>query len=283
MILLSQSLFVSGCSVSRKLAVGQMVPILESTAEAAMEVSDLNLIEYALPGNLLLLDGLIRTSPSNRSLLAIGSFMQFGYAIGIVEANDLELASFYYYKGFEYGMASLEGGKKFRDARHAPLPEFERALKSLGKKHVEGMAWACANWGRWISLNLESPAAIAQQPRFEALLTRLLELDEDFEGGLPHVVRGMYDSMRPVMFGGKPDSARVHFETAFSMSDRKNKLYLELYAEFYCLQTLDEECFDATLEEVLQAGDDSEPRLNLMNAMAVRRAHQLLARREDIF
>ena len=159
LVLLSQILLLPGCSMSRRVAVGQMVPILENTSEAALEVSDLKLIEYGLPGNLLLMDGLIRTSPKNRSLLAIGSFLQFGYAMAIVEADSLELAAMYYHKGYKYGIASLEGSKKFRDAWDAPLPEFERGLKSLGKKHVKGMAWACANWGRWISLNMESPAA----------------------------------------------------------------------------------------------------------------------------
>ena len=276
-------LSLSGCSVSRKVAVGQMVPILENTKEAALQTSDLQLVEEGLPANILLLDGLIRTNPTNRDLLAIGSFMQFGYALGILEGRDVELASAYYRKGFEYGLASLEGKREFRGALNKPLKSWERAVKELGTKQVEGMAWACANWGRWIQLNLESPAAIAQQPRFEALLNRLLQVDEEFEGGLPHVIRGMYDSMRPQMFGGNPDRAGAHFERAFELSERRNKLYLQLYAESYCPQMLDEECFDKTLAEVLRQDDDAPPRVRLMNAMAVRRAHALKLRRDELF
>jgi hypothetical protein len=273
----------SGCSVSRKLAVGQMVPILENTKEAALESDDLELIEAGLPANLLLLDGMIRTNPTNRDLLAIGSFLQFGYALGVLENEDPEKASLYYHKGFEYGIRSLEGDRRFRGAIDKPLDAFESATRQLGKKEVEGMAWACANWGRWIQLNLESPAAIAQQPRFEALLNRLLEVEDDFEGGLPHVIRGMYDAMRPEMFGGKPDSARVHFETALEMSKRQNKLYLQLYAESYCRQVLDEECFDAAIEEVLRQAPETPAHVRLMNAMAVRRARQLLEKRDELF
>jgi hypothetical protein len=209
--------------------------------------------------------------------------MQFGYAMGILEGRDAALASEYYRKGFEYGLRSLEGKREFRGAADKPLGAWQRAVKELGRKQVEGMAWACANWGRWIQLNLESPAAIAQQPRFEVLLNRLLKVDEEFEGGLPHVIRGMYDSMRPQMFGGQPDSARVHFERAFVLSQRQNKLYLQLYAESYCPQMLDEECFDATLAEVLRQDVDAPPRLRLMNAMAVRRAQVLMRRRDELF
>ena len=276
-------LFLSGCSLSRKVAVGQMVPILSNTKEAALETSDLELVEAGLPANILLLDGLIRTNPTNRDLLAIGSFMQFGYALGFLEGRDLESASAYYRKGFEYGLSSLEGDRKFRGAAEKPLDVWQRAMKELGKKQVEAMAWTCANWGRWIQLNLSSPAAIAQQPRFEALLNRLLEVDDEFEGGLPHVLRGVYDAMRPEMFGGQPDSAKVHFDKAFVLSERKNKLYLQLYAESYCPRMLDEECFDATLEEVLREDPDEPPQVRLMNAMAVRRAHALLLRREELF
>ena len=280
---LLSALCLSGCSVSRKMAVGQMVPILDNTKEAALATSDLQLVEAGLPANILLLDGLIRTNPTNRELLAIGSFMQFGYALGILEGRDVELASEYYRKGFEYGLQSLEGAREFRGAAEKPLESWRRAVKELGRKQVEGMAWTCANWGRWIQLNLESPAAIAQQPRFEALLERLLSVDEEFEGGLPHVIRGMYDAMRPEMFGGQPDSARVHFERAFELSARKNKLYLQLYAESYCPQMLDEECFDSTLAEVLQDDDDAPSRVRLMNAMAVRRARALMLRRDELF
>lgn len=282
-LLLGSLLLLAGCSLGRRITVGQMVPILENTREAALETSDLELVEAGLPANLLLLDGMIRTNPDNRELLAIGSFLSFGYALGVLEARDPERASVYYHKGLDYGMRSLEGQRHFEGAVDKPLDAFERATRQLGRKQIEGMAWTCANWGRWIQLNLESPAAIAQQPRFEVLLARLLELEPTFEGGLPHVIRGMYDAMRPEMFGGQPDSARVHFQRALQISERRNKLYLELYAESYCRQVLDEACFDDALAEVLAPDETSPPRLRLMNAMAVRRAHAMLARRDELF
>jgi hypothetical protein len=89
--------------------------------------------------------------------------------------------------------------------------------------------------------------------------------------------------MRPEMFGGQPDSAQAHFERAFALSGRQNKLYLQLYAESYCPRVLDEECFDATLEEVLREDLEAPPRVHLMNAIAVRRAQALLLRRDQLF
>ena len=276
-------LVATGCSVTRKIAVGQMVPILENASEAARESADLAYIESAFPANLVLVDGLIRTDPKNHDLLSVGAFLNFGYALGFVEDNAPVLASTYYEKGRDYGLRALDRTKKFREQRNGSLPEFEAALLTLGTRDTPALAWTAANWGRWISLNLESPAAIAQQPRFEACLARLLALDPGFEGGLPHVLRGVYDSLRPEMFGGRPDSALVHFERGFELSGRGHLLYLVLFAEHYCRQILDEACFTQTLDEVASAPETSDPRLRLLNQIARRRAEGLRARQAELF
>ena len=62
----------TGCGL-RQLAVGQMVPILENATEGARERTDLQLVAQGLPANLLLLDGLIRTSPKNVDLLTLAN------------------------------------------------------------------------------------------------------------------------------------------------------------------------------------------------------------------
>ena len=277
------AIVASGCSVSRKIAVGQMVPILENATEGARERTDLQLVEQAIPANLLLVDGLIRTDPGNRDLLAVSAFLHFGYALGFVEADSLELASQYYAAGRDHGLRALEHRREFARDRDGTPEEFARGVESLRRKDVPAMAWAAANWGRWLSLNLESPAAIAQQPRLEALMTRLLELEPGFDYGLPHVLRGMFDALRPEMLGGQPDSARVHFERAFELSHGQNQLYRVLYAEYYCRQVLDEECFDSSLAEVASAGLSEIAAFHLMNEMARHRAQRLRALRDDLF
>ncbi len=273
----------SGCSFARKVAVGQMVPIIENATQSARERTDLQLVAQALPANLLLVDGLIRTDPTNRGLLANSSFLHFGYALGFVEEDSLELASQYYAVGRDHGLRALDSRKPFARQRNGTLEEFERGLKVLKRIDVPALAWTTANWGRWISLNLESPAAIAQQPRLEAMLNRLLELDPEFEAGLPHVLRGMFDAMRPEMLGGRPDSARAHFERAFALGGDANLLYRVFYAEFYCRQVLDEACFDAALDAVAQANATGAPQFALMNEIARRRARRLRAHRDEMF
>ncbi len=180
-------------------------------------------------------------------------------------------------------MQALEDRREFQRGRAGTVEEFETGVQSLRRKDVPAMAWGAACWARWLSLNLESPAAIAQQPRLEALMTRLLELEPTYEHGLPHVLRGLYDALRPEMLGGQPDSAAAHFERAFELSQNENQLYRVLYAEYYCRQILDEECFDSALDEVLSAGSSEIAAFRLMNEMARQRARRLRALRDELF
>lgn len=261
------ALLAAGCGMTQRLAVGSMVPVLENTAAAARERGDVKTVGEALPANLLLLDGLIRTDPRNVRLLSLGAFLYFGYALGWVEAGDPELASHYYATGRDYGLRALERHDDFRKGTQGNVAAFQSGLASLGKSDVPALAWTGANWARWLSLNLDSPAAIAEVPRIEALLDRLLELDPGFERGLPHALRGSYDALRPQLFGGDPERARREFEAALQISQRRMLLYLVFYAEFYCRQVLDEECFVRTLDEVAAAPDTLLPEQQLLNAI----------------
>ena len=276
-------LLAGGCGMTQRLAVGSMVPVLENTAAAARERGDVATVGAGMPANLLLLDGLIRTDPKNTRLLSLGAYLYFGYALGYVESTDPKLASLYYATGRDYGLRALERHSDFRRGRQGNVEAFERGLKSLGKADVAALAWTGANWARGLSLNLDSPAAVAEMPRIEALLDRLLELDPTYEHGLPHALRGCYDALRPQLFGGNPERARREFEAAMQVSQRGMLLYLVFYAEFYCRQVLDEECFAATLDEVVSAPDTLLPDARLLNEIARQRAVQLRQRQSELF
>jgi hypothetical protein len=272
-----------GCGWTQRLAVDSMVPVLENTAAEARGKSDLEMVGAGFPGNLLLLDGLIRTEPENRELLALGSYLYFGYALGFVELEDPARASAYYDTGRQYGLRALDRRAKFRHGRAGSLEDFRAGLASLQRDDARALAWTGANWARWLSLNLDSPAALATMPRVEALLDRLVELDPEFERGLPYALLGSYDALRPEMFGGNPQRAREEFDEALRVSDRRMLLYQVFYAEFYCRQILDRECFDQTLRAVTAAPDSLLPDSRLLNAIAKQRASTLLGKGSEWF
>jgi hypothetical protein len=60
-------------------------------------------------------------------------------------------------------------------------------------------------------------------------------------------------------------------------------LFHVLYAQYYCRQMLDEECFVEHLNQVLEAPDDLLPELRLWNEVARDKAAYLLEIRDELF
>ncbi|NIQ72068.1 MAG: hypothetical protein GTN46_00275, partial [Gammaproteobacteria bacterium] len=84
-----------------------------------------------------------------------------------------------YERAKKYALRSLEI-RGLKNPVSKPFNEFEAGLNDLGKKDVTYMFWAATCWGSWIRLNLGSMAALAELPRVEALMKRVLMLDEQF-------------------------------------------------------------------------------------------------------
>jgi hypothetical protein len=112
-------------------------------------------------------------------------------------------------------------------------------------------------------------------------MSRLLEIDESYEGGVIHLFFGGYYAAKPALFGGKPELSRIHFEKALELSKRRFLLIQTTYAATLARQTGDKELYGRLLQEVLSFPLDSAPEFALSNRIAVKRARRLLA--DDYF
>ena len=57
-----------------------------------------------------------------------------------------------------------------------------------------------------------------------------LDGQPDYFLGMPYVLEGSIQTLRPVMLGGKPEEGRRHFEEAFRISGGKMLIFKVLYA-----------------------------------------------------
>jgi len=275
--------WISGCALTSKLAIGTIEPILDATVQSAYRAGDIETIRQGIPGNLLILRGLCESDPGNEQMRTSAVQLYFSYVQGFVEETDPARAARLYEEGMELGLEGLRRKGWFRRADSSmPLPE-QAALGKMSRRDVPLVLWTMANWTGLIGLRQEDPRTIAQLPRVEAYLEHALKVMPDYFDGLGHVLLGTIWTFRPVMFGGDPVRGKRHFDNALEISDRRNLLYLVTYARYYCRQTLDEECFEQTLEEVLGAPEDLFPEYRLMNLLAKERAQILLDRREEFF
>jgi hypothetical protein len=264
-------------------AVDSVAPILESTLESTFRDPDLETVREAVPANLLLLRGMAEEYPQREDLRELVALAYFSFAMAFVEDTEPDRASLLYKEGWRLGRESLARSDWFRKAEaEKPIPTGE-TLSEIEDGDVPVLFWTLANWMRWVSLNLDDPAAVAMIPRIELYLHRVIELRSDYYEGLPYAMLASIQGFRPQLLGGKPEESKRNFQEAFRISGNRMLLFHVLYAQFYCRQVLDEDCFDATLNEVLAAPEGLFPDFRLWNEVAKDKARYLLEIRDELF
>jgi hypothetical protein len=159
---------------------------------------------------------------------------------------------------------------------------FEAALAAAPEQNIAGWYALAAAWVGYLQANSEDWGAIADLPKIQALLERVVEVDATHARGMPLVYLGVLNSLRPEAIGGKPALGRSHFEAAIAQSGGRNLYAKTLMAEYYARLMFDQELHDRLLVEVL-AADPAEPGFTLMNVLAQERARQLVASGPDYF
>ncbi|HEX9971971.1 MAG TPA: TRAP transporter TatT component family protein [bacterium] len=274
--------FISGCSV-QKLAVRSMSGILDNSMAALYEENDLLLAEQAIASDLKLLEGLIKSDPDNEKFLLLACQGFASYALGFIEDDDPQRAQSFYLRGRDYGLRILTKNHLFQKALTGDLDQLGLALKKFDKKDVPALFWTANNWANWITLNLTNTDTLADLPRVQLIMQRVLELDESYFYGGAHLFFATIYSSRPKILGGDIEKSRQHFERCFEFCQEKFLLPYVYYARYYATRTFDAEVFTSTLSKILAAPDDILPEQRLPNAIAKQKAIILLRKSEELF
>jgi hypothetical protein len=137
-------------------------------------------------------------------------------------------------------------------------------------------------WLVYIRAHSDDWTALADLPKTEALLERIVALDDVYENGNPHLFLGVLKTLRPPALGGEPEEARAHFERAIEISGGRDLSMKVEYARGYARTLYERELHDRLLTEVMEA-DPVAPRLTLTNTVAQREARTLLDSADDYF
>jgi len=284
--LVCSSSFLSGCaSTIAKMSVDGMRPILEDMHDATNRNSDIELVRAAMPAMLIQMDGFIRVSPENRYLLTSAAEANLGYAFLFVEDMDKPRAKLLYIKARDYALRNLSSNKTFKQAlEQDDIQVFTDALKTIHKRDIAPLYFATNAWLSWINLaHADNSEVLNDLPKVEAMMDRVLELDDTFYHGGIHALMGVNFVSRPEMFGGQPEQAKIHFNEAFEISESKYLLWYFLYAKYYAVSIDDKELFVTTLNKILSAPDDLLPEEAFVNGAVKQKAKELLGRAKDYF
>ncbi len=104
----------TGCI--QTIAVSTVGGIVDDGFSALTEEGDLDFAEKALPGNIKLLEVMLKNEPENVRLLTLTSQGYSSYALGFLEDSLQDRARDFYLRGRDYGLRILRQDKNLARA-----------------------------------------------------------------------------------------------------------------------------------------------------------------------
>ncbi len=273
-LLLCALLGLSGCS-------GLVDRFAGNLSSAMMDNNDPATVEAGAASYLLLLDALVRQEPDSVAFRQAAANLNSAYAGAFVK--DPARASTMTGKALTYALEALcLEHEELCGVREMPIEQFRQVLDGAGRNDVPLLFTAGSAWAGWIQAHSEDWNAVADMPRIEALMTRVVALDETYQNGAAHLYLGGLATVLPPALGGRPEVGKMHFDKAIALSEGRNLMVKVLYARNYARGVFDRELHDRLLGEVL-AADPAYPGWTLSNVLARQEAERLLKSADDYF
>ena len=251
---------------------------------AVLNSEDPATVRDGLPAYLLLLDSLVAGQKpgdlGNASVLLAAAKLNGAYA-GNFTGDDKPRAQRLARKSFDYANRAV----CLQDASLCAVLDKgpDQFAQVVGADtNVELMYVLAGSWSGYLQANSEDWGAIADLPKIEVLLDRVVQIDPNHDQGQAYVYLGVLNSLRPEAIGGKPELGRSYFEKAVQISGGRNLYAKTLFAQFYARLVFDQELHDRLLNEVL-AADPVAPGFTLTNTLAQDRARKLLESGKEYF
>ncbi|MCI0561723.1 MAG: TRAP transporter TatT component family protein [Nitrososphaera sp.] len=285
---------LSGCSI-KKLAINSLADTLAGTGSIYTSDGDPDFIREAIPFSLKTVEGLLMEAPKHTGLLetAASGFAFYAYAYLEADAREVEnedirqagalqiRARRMYQRALGYALRGLEVAHPGIETQLRTDPV--KALEVTSIKDVPFLYWVGVTWGAMISLSKKDPDVIADQNIVEAVMRRVLELDEDYQDGAVHEFFIVFEGSRSDAAGGSLEKARIHFERALELAKGRKASPFISYAETVSVTNQDREEFRRLLQQALDIDPDQTPDTRLLNLISQRRARWLLDHEEDLF
>lgn len=267
------SFSIGGCAVTQ---------LPQNLSRSMMNQQDPDLVEAGAPAYLLLLDALVLTYPENKGFLMSAAQLYGAYA-GVFASNEAQ-AKIMADKAMSYARRALCGhDKKICNMDRLPTDELQQLLdNNYDQRDLEIFYTFASAWAGWIQANTDDWNAIAQLSKIKTLLRWVENYDSTYDNGTLQVYLGVLETQLPPSLGGKPEIGRAHFEKALELTDGNHLMAKVLFAKQYARLMFEQELHDRLLNETINADPNYEG-LTLMNRLAQRQAHELLATSSEYF
>ena len=159
-------------------------------SDSLLNQNDVQTVREGLPAFLLLVDGLIEGNPGSPDLLLAGARLYGAYATAFVE--DPQRARRMSDRAHDYGQRALcAWDEALCLAARGSYDEFVAAMDQTRASDVPVLYGFGAAWAGWVQTHSGDWAALAQLPRIQLVMERVVRLDEAHDGGGAHADLGV--------------------------------------------------------------------------------------------
>jgi predicted anti-sigma-YlaC factor YlaD len=283
-------LLLTACSIKRT-AVNILGDALAGGSSACSSDNDPELVRQAIPFGLKTLESLLQVSPEHKGILlsAASGFTAYAYLLqdeadrldktDLLRARTLRSrACKLYLRARDYALRGLElAHPHFKDLLKNHTAS---AITQTTREDIPFLYWAGASWAGALTSAKDDLHLVGELPIAAALIQRILQLDETYEGGVAHEFFISYEGSHP---GGSALQARRHYLRALELSGgHRASIHLAL-AESVSIREQNVSEFRALLAAAMAVDPDKVPHLRLANTITRQRACWLLAHIPDLF
>lgn len=282
---------LNGCSAVGRIAVNRVGDGLSSGSSAFASDPDPEFVLAAIPFGLKTYESLLEVSPQHPGLLRSAASGFAAYAFLLHQQVQLDDHADYlarqhldkrvsrlYLRGRDYALRGLALTHPNLTSQLALDPV--AALAATRKPDVPFLYWAGASWAGAISTAKDDPQLIAELPIAGLLMSRALELDEQFDAGSIHEFFVTYEGSRP---GGDVEAARAHYARACELSNgNRASVHLAL-AESVSVRQQDAGEFRVLVQRALAVDPNGVAQWRVVNTLARQRATWLDAHVTHLF
>jgi len=239
------------------------------------------IVRAGAPAYMLLIDGNIQNNPDERGLLLAGARLYSTYASVFVK--DTQRAKLLTSRARDYAQRAICLGQgELCKAKQTSFDKFVAVINKMTKSDIDALYIYATAWAGWVLANKDDWNAVADLPKIEAMMERVVMLDDGYQAGLAHVYLGVLKTRLPANLGGKPEQGKLHFERAIKLSKGRNLIAKVEFAKRYARLVFDRKLHDSLLNDVMSA-TPQYPGLTLSNVLAQQQARQLLDTAGDYF
>lgn len=250
---------------------------------AILGSADPQIIADSLPTLLLLMETLVLDHPTDKDLLIQATKAYTSYGT-LVQYDDPIKAKKQFNRARLLGLSVFDDNQQVRNLFDAPYSQFTTITNHLKPSDGPLIFWLISSWGAWIYTNTSSLYALADLPKVIFLMEWVIEWDETYEYGAPHLFLGAYYAALPPMLGGNPEKSLYHFNRSATISKGQSLLVPAMKAQYFARQTFNKALHDSLLHHVINTPSDSERApLRLQNELARQLAKNLLAESDAFF